>query len=56
MALTAKEAGVANGSLFTHIETKSALLNELYPALERDRAATEGLRTDRKQAERLHPA
>ena len=44
-ALIAKEAGVANGSLFTYFETKSALFNALYLELKRDMAAAaiEGL-------------
>lgn len=41
----AKEAGVANGSLFTYFETKTVLFNELYLELKRDMlsAAMEGL-------------
>jgi AcrR family transcriptional regulator len=35
----AKEAGVANGSLFTYFATKSALFNELYLELKLDMAA-----------------
>ncbi|MDA8349732.1 MAG: TetR/AcrR family transcriptional regulator [Pseudomonadota bacterium] len=38
-ALIAKEAGVANGSLFTYFQTKSALFNALYLELKRDMAA-----------------
>lgn len=35
----AKEAGVANGSLFTYFETKKDLFNELYLALKAEMAA-----------------
>lgn len=35
----AKEAGVANGSLFTYFETKTELLNELYLELKGEMAA-----------------
>lgn len=34
----AKEAGVANGSLFTYFETKSDLYNQLYLELKVERA------------------
>lgn len=36
----AKEAGIANGSLFTYFETKSALLNQLYLELKQEMAST----------------
>jgi AcrR family transcriptional regulator len=41
----AKQAGVANGSLFTYFETKTDLFNQLYLELKRETAATamEGL-------------
>lgn len=44
-AVIAREAGVANGSLFTYFETKKALFNELYLELKADMAcaALEGL-------------
>lgn len=35
----AKEAGIANGSLFTYFETKSALLNQLYLELKQEMAS-----------------
>jgi len=35
----AKEAGIANGSLFTYFDTKTELLNELYLELKRELAA-----------------
>jgi AcrR family transcriptional regulator len=38
-AVIAKEAGVANGTLFTYFETKADLLNELYLDLKRGMAA-----------------
>jgi AcrR family transcriptional regulator len=38
-ALIAREAGVANGSLFTYFETKSQLFNELYLELKQDMAS-----------------
>lgn len=38
-ALIAREAGVANGSLFTYFDTKAALFNELYLELKTDMAA-----------------
>ena len=37
-AVIAKEAGVANGTLFTYFETKTELLNELYLDLKRGMA------------------
>ncbi len=37
-ALIAKEAGVANGSLFTYFPTKADLFNQLYLALKTDMA------------------
>jgi AcrR family transcriptional regulator len=47
-AAIAKEAGIANGSLFTYFETKADLLNHLYLELKTDmaNAATEGLPAD----------
>jgi AcrR family transcriptional regulator len=44
-AVIAREAGVANGSLFLYFETKAVLLNELYVALksEMGTAAVAGL-------------
>ena len=36
----AKEAGIANGSLFTYFETKTDLLNQLYLELKSEMAAT----------------
>ena len=36
----AKEAGVANGSLFTYFETKTELFNQLYLELKSEMAAT----------------
>jgi len=38
-AVIAKEAGVANGSLFTYFEAKTDLLNELYLELKRGMAS-----------------
>ncbi len=38
-ALIAKEAGVANGSLFTYFETKAALFNALFLELKSDMAS-----------------
>jgi AcrR family transcriptional regulator len=38
-AAIAKEAGVANGSLFTYFETKTELLNRLYVELKSEMAA-----------------
>lgn len=38
-ALIAKEAGVANGTLFTYFATKTDLLNHLYLELKREMAA-----------------
>lgn len=35
----AKEAGIANGSLFTYFETKSELLNQLYLELKQEMAS-----------------
>ena len=35
----AKEAGVANGSLFTYLETKTELFNQLYLELKAEMAA-----------------
>lgn len=47
-AAIAKEAGVANGSLFTYFETKAALFNQLYLELKTEMAfaATDGLPAD----------
>lgn len=44
-AVIAKEAGVANGSLFTYFETKAELFNQLYLELKAEMAAAamEGL-------------
>jgi AcrR family transcriptional regulator len=44
-AAIAKEAGVANGSLFTYFETKAVLFNQLYLELKTEMAAvaTEGV-------------
>lgn len=39
-ARIAKEAGVANGSLFTYFETKTELFNQLYLELKSETAAT----------------
>ena len=36
----AKEAGVPNGSLFTYVETKADLLNQLYLELKAEMAST----------------
>jgi AcrR family transcriptional regulator len=46
-AQIAREAGVANGSLFTYFETKAALFNQLYLELKAEMAsaALEGLPT-----------
>ena len=38
-AVIAKEAGVANGSLFTYFETKTALFNQLYLELKSEMAS-----------------
>ena len=35
----AKEAGIANGSLFTYFETKSELFNQLYLELKQEMAS-----------------
>src|SRR5882724_944741 len=47
-ALIAKEAGVANGSLFTYFETKTELFNQLYLELKTEMASVvmEGVRPD----------
>ena len=47
-ALIAREAGVANGSLFTYFETKAELFNQLYLELKTQMAsaALEGLPAD----------
>ena len=37
-ALIAREAGVANGTLFTYFETKTELLNQLYVELKTEMA------------------
>ena len=51
----AREAGVANGSLFTYFETKAELLNALYLDLKTEMAlaATSGLREDDELREQL---
>jgi AcrR family transcriptional regulator len=51
----AKEAGVANGSLFTYFETKTDLFNQLYLELKTEMASTamKGLSTDAEPRERL---
>lgn len=50
----AKEAGVANGSLFTYFETKTDLFNQLYLELKSEMAtaAMEGVRQDSELRER----
>lgn len=47
-ALIAREAGVANGSLFTYFETKAVLFNQLYLELKSEMAsaALEGLHAE----------
>ncbi|HEX2912109.1 MAG TPA: TetR/AcrR family transcriptional regulator [Chloroflexia bacterium] len=47
-ALIAREAGVANGSLFNYFQTKADLLNELYLELKAEMASVslDGLPTD----------
>jgi AcrR family transcriptional regulator len=47
-AVIAKEAGVANGSLFNYFQTKSELLNQLYVELKTEMAAAalDGLPTE----------
>jgi AcrR family transcriptional regulator len=51
----AKEAGVANGSLFTYFETKTDLFNQLYLELKTEMAfaAMKNLPTDSEPRERL---
>jgi AcrR family transcriptional regulator len=51
----AKEAGVANGSLFTYFETKTDLFNQLYLELKTEMASTamKGLRTEAEPREQL---
>ena len=51
----AKEAGVANGSLFTYFETKTDLFNQLYLELKTEMAAAalKDLRPDRESREQL---
>ena len=46
----AKEAGVANGSLFTYFETKADLFNQLYLELKQEMAAA-AMKKLRKEAE-----
>jgi AcrR family transcriptional regulator len=46
----AKEAGVANGSLFTYFETKADLFNQLYLELKEEMAAA-AMKNLRKDAE-----
>jgi AcrR family transcriptional regulator len=51
----AKEAGVANGSLFTYFETKTDLFNQLYLELKTEMASTamKGLPTGAEPREQL---
>ena len=51
----AKEAGVSNGSLFTYVETKADLLNQLYLELKSEMASTAmtGLPTGAEPREQL---
>ena len=51
----AKEAGVANGSLFTYFETKTDLFNQLYLELKAEMAAAalKDLRADAEPREQL---
>jgi AcrR family transcriptional regulator len=54
-ALIAKEAGVANGTLFTYFATKADLLNQLYLELKKEmaNAAQSGLSGDEEPREQL---
>ena len=54
-AAIAKEAGVANGSLFTYFETKTELFNQLYLQLKAEMAAAalKGLRADAEPRQQL---
>ncbi len=54
-AAIAKEAGIANGSLFTYFETKTALFNQLYLELKAEMAAAalKDLRADAAPREQL---
>ena len=54
-AMIAKEAGVANGSLFTYFETKTDLFNQLYLELETEMAsaAMQGLPVEAGLREQL---
>jgi AcrR family transcriptional regulator len=54
-AVIAREAGVANGSLFTYFETKSELFNSLYVELKREMsyAAIDGLPQEAAPREQL---
>ena len=45
----AKEAGVANGSLFTYFETKAELFNQLYVELKAEMASATMSNFPRKQ-------
>ena len=55
-ALIAKEAGVANGSLFTYFTTKADLLNQLFLELKAEMAvaAADGLPMQRDIRDQLH--
>ena len=57
-AAIAKEAGVANGSLFTYFETKTDLFNQLYLELKTEMAsaASEGLPVDANVREQFFQA
>lgn len=57
-ATIAREAGIANGTLFTYFETKSALLNALYMALKQEviAAATRDMPEKGKLRRRLSQA
>jgi len=57
-AAIAKEAGVANGSLFTYFETKAVLFNQLYLELKSEMAsaASDGLPADADLRERFFQA
>lgn len=57
-AAIAKEAGVANGSLFTYFETKAVLFNDLYLELKTEMAsaASDGLPADADLRERFFHA
>ncbi len=55
-ASIAKEAGIANGSLFTYFETKSVLFNKLYLELKAEMAAAalKDLRSGAEHREQLY--